>query len=213
MLVFEFGLSSSDVQRLRKCNGGRELHTRGLRATILNHLILGPITYYLTTRYCCIQQILPLWQQACSVLGFLLIESALYYSAHYLMHTRHLYWMHRFHHKFNAIVLPSSASAVSAPEFVFAYMSPFLAAAWGASCDKPSAVVAVLLVMTFNLIIHTPALEEMLANYPCMLVSPGDHLAHHRQLTCNYSAPIFNFDKMISYLNETLYAMQKEKAR
>ena len=59
--------------------------------------------------------------------------------------------------------------------------------------------------MIFNLIIHTPVLEEKLANYPWMLVSPGDNLTHHRQLTCNYSAPIFNFDRMITYLKETMY--------
>ena len=90
MFTFEFGLSSSDVQRLRNRDGGKELHNHGLRATILNHLILGPITYYLTIHYCCVKQLLPLWQQACSVVGFLLIESALYHGAHYLLHTRHL---------------------------------------------------------------------------------------------------------------------------
>eukprot|EP00579_Thalassiosira_antarctica_P021823 CAMPEP_0201959968 /NCGR_PEP_ID=MMETSP0904-20121228/6793_1 /ASSEMBLY_ACC=CAM_ASM_000553 /TAXON_ID=420261 /ORGANISM="Thalassiosira antarctica, Strain CCMP982" /LENGTH=233 /DNA_ID=CAMNT_0048505761 /DNA_START=8 /DNA_END=709 /DNA_ORIENTATION=- len=209
MPIFEFGFSSNDIQKIRKRDGGKELHIAGIRATILNHLILGPITYDLTIRYCCIQQSLSLWQGAFTVMKFLLIENALYYCAHYLMHTRRLYWMHRFHHKFNAIVLPSSASAVSAPEFIFAYMSPFLVAAWGSSCDKHSAMTAVLIVAVFNLIIHTPALDEKFAHYPWLFVSPGDHLAHHRQLTCHYSAPIFHFDRMISSLKEAICAIHE----
>jgi sterol desaturase/sphingolipid hydroxylase (fatty acid hydroxylase superfamily) len=202
MLVFEFGLSSTDIKKIREREGGKELHDAGIRATVINHLIMGPITYVPTVLYCCVNDVLTLSQQAFAVLNFLVIESALYYCAHYLMHTRRLYWMHRFHHKFNVIVLPSSASAVSTPEFMFAYMAPFLVAAWGGSCDKASAVVAVMLVMFFNLVIHTPSLEAHFERYPWMLVSPGDHLAHHRQLSCHYSAPIFHFDRMILSLKE-----------
>jgi len=211
MLPFEFGLSSSEIKQIRKRDGGKQLHLAGIRSTILNHLILGPLTYDLTVRYCCLQHILPtVWQQAFAVVKFLLIENALYYCAHYLMHTRRLYWMHRFHHKFNVVVLPSSASAVSVPEFAFAYMTPFFAAAKFGSCDKPSAVAAVVLISAFNLIIHTPALEETFARYPWLFVSPSDHLTHHRQLTCHYSAPIFHFDRILLSLKELMYAIQKK---
>ncbi|KAL7540157.1 hypothetical protein ACHAXR_012854 [Thalassiosira sp. AJA248-18] len=205
VFIFEFGLAVPDINRIRKRDGGKALHAAGIRATIFNHMIFGPITYDLTIRYFCIEYSLTRCQQAVAVVKFLLIENALYYCAHYLMHRRHLYWMHRFHHKFNVVVLPSSASAVSAPEFVFAYMSPFLVAAWGASSDKHSAMAAVLIVAVFNLIIHTPALEKMFEHYPWLFVSPGDHLAHHRQLTCHYSAPIFHFDRMLSSLKEAVY--------
>mmetsp|Transcript_38024 Transcript_38024/g.64992 ORF Transcript_38024/g.64992 Transcript_38024/m.64992 type:complete len:231 (+) Transcript_38024:103-795(+) len=209
MFLFEFAFSTADVQKIRSRGGGKELHVAGLRATILNHLILGPITYNISLRYCCTEQSLTLWQQALATLKFLLIENGLYYCAHYLMHTRHLYWMHRFHHKYNAIVLPSSASAVSAPEFMFAYMAPFPIAAWGGSCDKSSAVAAALIIIVFNLVIHTPSLEEAFARYPWPFVSPGDHLAHHRQLTSHYSAPIFHFDRMISSLKDGAQSIYK----
>jgi len=56
MILFEFGLSSDDVQRVRNCDGGKELHAAGLFATIFNHLVFGPITYYLTVKYGFIQQ-------------------------------------------------------------------------------------------------------------------------------------------------------------
>ena len=91
----------------------------------------------------------------------------------------YLYPMHRFHHKYNAIVLPSSASAVSACEFISAYTNPLLVAAWGSGTDKYLLMIATLIVSVFNLIIHTPALEKKFESYPWMFVSPGDHLAHH----------------------------------
>ena len=211
VFLFEFGLSTSDVKKIRKRDGGKALHTAGIRSTIINHMVFGPIYYPVTIQYFCMEQSLPtLWQQAIAVIKFLWIENALYFCAHYLMHTRRLYWMHRFHHKFNAIVLPSSASAVSTPEFVFAYMSPFLLAAWGSGCDKHSAMAAVLIVAFFNLVIHTPALEETFARYPWLFVSPGDHLAHHRQLTCHYSAPIFHFDRMIETVKDLVYPADKK---
>jgi len=132
-----------------------------------------------------------------------------YIQSHWAMH-RQLYPIHRFHHRFNYIVLPSSASAVSIPEFLLAYMTPFIFAAWGSSSDKASSVVAVLMVITANLIIHTPALEEKFHRYmPWLFVSPEDHLAHHRQLTCHYSAPIFHFDRMIESLKSAMYTIHE----
>ncbi len=200
MLIFEFGISSSDVHRLRKRDGGKELHAAGLRATIINHLVLGPIFYYITLRYCCTQRKLTLLQQAFAVFNFLVIENILFCLGHTVMHTRQFYWMHRFHHRFNTIVLPSSASAVSTSEFVCAYMTPFVVAAWVASCDRSSAVNAASIVILANLIIHTPSLEKL--NYPWLLVSPSDHLAHHRQLTGNYSAPIFHCERIFASMKD-----------
>ena len=211
MLLFEFCISMDDVKRFRAREGGKELHAAGIFATIFNHLLFGPCTYHLTIHYGFINKEYDrsLWQQVYSVVMFLLIENGLYYCAHWAMH-RQLYPIHRFHHRFNYIVLPSSASAVSIPEFLLAYMTPFIFAAWGSSSDKASAVVAVLMVITANLIIHTPALEEKFHRYmPWLFVSPEDHLAHHRQLTCHYSAPIFHFDRMIESLKSAVYTIHE----
>lgn len=211
VFIFEFGLSSPGIEQLKKRDGGKALYAAGVRATCFNHLVFGPIFYDIVTRYFCTEQSLTLCQQIIAVTKFLLVENALYFCAHFLMHTPQLYWMHRFHHKFNAVVLPSSASAVSAPEFVFAYMSPFTIAAWLSSANKHTAMAAVVIVAVFNLIIHTPALEEKFEDYPWLFVSPGDHLAHHRQLTCHYSAPIFHFDRMISSMKKAVYPSAVEK--
>ena len=204
MLLFEFGLSMGDVKKIRSSDGGK-LYTEGMIATLFNHLVFGPITYYLTMIVCLDDDdhSRSLGQQVYSVIAFLVIQSGLFFCIHYTMHTRPFYWMHRFHHRFNSIVLPSSASAVSPAEFIVAYMFPFVIAAKLGSCDKPSAIVSVLCVMTANLYIHTPALEELLTKcLPWVFVSPSDHLAHHRQLSCHYSAPIFHYDRVIETLKK-----------
>ena len=43
------------------------------------------------------------------------------------MHTRAMYWAHRFHHRFNSHVSPTTANAVSIAEYAVAYMLPFIA--------------------------------------------------------------------------------------
>ena len=94
MLLFEFCISMDDVKRFRAREGGKELHATGIFSTIMNHLLFGPCTYYLTVRYGFIKEYdignRALWQQAYSVVMFLLIENGLYYCAHWAMHTRQL---------------------------------------------------------------------------------------------------------------------------
>lgn len=99
MFALEYGLSSDDVKRLRERDGGKELHIAGIRASIFNSMFLGAITYYVTIKYCCLSGPLTLLQQISSIFKFLLIENLWYYCAHFLMHRRSFYWMHRFHHK------------------------------------------------------------------------------------------------------------------
>ena len=201
MFGLEHVYSKEDVNALRQREGGQELHVAGIRASIFNSVFLGTVTYYVTITYCCVSGPLTLFQQLSSVMKFLLIENIWYYCAHWLMHRRSFYWMHRFHHKFNAIVLPSSASAVSIPEFLLAYMAPFLLGAYAGSCDKYSAICSAAIVAVSNLAIHTPALEEKMKCLPWFLVLPSDHITHHRQLTCNYGAPLIHFDRVFSYAN------------
>lgn len=205
MLFLEFTLSMNDVRQLRKREGGKRLHLTGMAATTFNSIVLGSVTYAIIVEYCCVQgQDLTLIQQIRSILAFLIIENSWYYVAHMAMHTPRLYWMHRFHHKFNVIVLPSSASAVSVPEFLLAYMAPFLIGSYLGGNDKASAIIAAMIVMAANFFIHTPALEEVMSRLPWMFVTPSDHFAHHRQLTCNYGAPIFSMDRILNVKKDLL---------
>lgn len=205
--VFEFLISpKSDIQRLWDRKGGEELHKAALCRTAFNHLVLGPLTYIITIYFFCHSGPLTLFQQMRSIVKFLLIEGILYYAIHRAFHeVSGLYWVHRFHHKFNAVVLPSSASAVSTIEFAIAYMFPLSMGAWFGSCDKFSALSATIIVELSNLCIHTPALEEKLSFLPWMFVTPADHLRHHRQVQCDYSAPVFHFDRITRAMRALLF--------
>ncbi len=203
MLLLEFTLSMDHVRQLRKREGGKRLHLAGMAATTFNSIVLGSVTYAVIVEYCCVQD-LTLIQQIRSVIVFLVIENAWYYVAHMAMHTPKLYWMHRFHHKFNVVVLPSSASAVSVPEFLLAYMAPFLLGSYLGGTDKSSAIIAAMIVMAANFFIHTPALEEAMSRLPWIFVRPSDHFAHHRQLTCNYGAPVFSIDRILNVMKDFL---------
>lgn len=204
MFGLEYVYSRDDVKRIREREGGKELHNAGIRASIFNSIFLGAITYYVTIKYCCISGPLTLVQQMICVFKFLMIENSWYYCAHWLMHRRSFYWMHRFHHKFNAIVLPSSASAVSIPEFLLAYMLPFLLATYYGSCDKYSSVFSAMIVAVSNLAIHTPALEEKMECLPWFFVLPSDHVTHHRQLTCHYGAPLIHWDRVFNFAEDMI---------
>jgi len=199
LLMFVFELASkADVKHFRDQKGGKELHNKALRYNVFHHLVFGPITYYITVYYCCQSGPLTIVQQACGVLKFLLIEGYLYYMIHRAFHeVPGFYRMHKFHHQFDVLVLPSSASAVSIAEFLIAYMFPFTVGAWFGSCDKWSALIGATIVSLTNLCIHTPALEDIMSSLPWIFVSTSDHMLHHRRQRHDYSAPVFHYDRIL----------------
>ena len=108
-----------------RSSGGRKLYLQALAFNVQNNLILGPPTYAYVATYHLSEPFPPL---RCAVWLALMVcgHSIGYYVAHRLMHTRAMYWAHRFHHRYNTIVLPSTANAVSAAEYTIAYMLPFV---------------------------------------------------------------------------------------
>merc|ERR1719181_1889183 len=83
--------------------------------------------------------------------GILLGHAIGYYCAHRWMHTRRMYWAHRFHHKFNTVVVPVTANAVSLAEYAIAYMLPFIAGAWMLRPDRCSMFISVGIISINNL--------------------------------------------------------------
>ena len=73
------------------------------------------------------------------------------------MHTRSLWWTHRFHHRFNDLVCPVTANAVSVWEYGGAYMLPFFVLTPLFRPDALAAVFAGSAVSFANLLIHTSA--------------------------------------------------------
>eukprot|EP00966_Prymnesium_polylepis_P051693 1196877-Prymnesium_polylepis.1 len=115
------------------------------------------------------------------------------------MHTKPLYWAHRFHHRFNSHVVPMAANAVTFTEYGIAYMLPFIAGCTVFRPDGRALFAAVALISLNNILIHTPGLEALSRRVlPWWAVSTSDHIDHHRRLTTNYAAPTVSIDKLLA---------------
>lgn len=128
-----------------------------------------------------------------NIFAILMIHSVGYYCVHYSMHkVRWLYQFHQFHHEFDRLVLPSVGNAVSIPEFYIAYMLPFIVAAYILEPNETSFVVPITIIALLNMAIHTQELEHV--PWVKWLVSPKNHILHHRRRNCHYAAPTLNID-------------------
>jgi sterol desaturase/sphingolipid hydroxylase (fatty acid hydroxylase superfamily) len=179
---------------------GKNLYYSALCRNIWNNILLGPLTYHLAIAYVCTES-KPgnaIVERSCAVLGIILVEGGMYYVLHKAFHEyRSLYWIHRYHHKFHHIVLPSSANAVSTAEYVIAYMMPLVLGVHLTGADEISTFLGSAIVAIANLLIHTPSLEgNRESNLFWALVSTHDHLEHHRTSTSDYAAPVLHIDRI-----------------
>ena len=190
--------SLSAVRGVWHKKGGQTLYAQGMIANVVNNCILGPAAYELVNNT---------WMSPpfsfnarLRMIGYILIGHAIgYYLAHRWMHTRAMYWAHRFHHKFNTFVTPTTANAVSLAEYTIAYMLPFIAGAALLKPDRFSMFFSVMIISLNNLLIHTPKLADASAAYlPSLFVSTADHLEHHKRLTTHYAAPTISVDRILA---------------
>lgn len=107
-----------------------------------------------------------------------------------------LYPAHSFHHRFNEIILPSTASAVSITEFLVAYMFPIFVACAVVPNDRASGVLGTAIIGITNLLIHSPFMVGTRLHW--CLVGADDHFRHHRKLNADYAAPVVSFDRLFA---------------
>jgi len=161
----------------------------GWALAAVNLLVLGPVAYAWAHRW--LVPCAAWWRRALHVGGIVTVHAGLYAVVHKAMHkVAALRPIHRDHHRFQETVLPSAANAVSAQEFLLAYMTPFWAAARWLRPDPQAFAVAVGIVAACNLLVHAPHLTD--ASWPSCLVHPRDHLEHHRSRAPHYSAPTWS---------------------
>jgi len=189
--------SIGEVRRVCRNKVGATLYAQGVAANVLNNCLLGPLAY---------QLVMSRWMappftaagRVAMVLGILAGHAVGYYAAHRWMHTKRMYWAHRFHHRFNTYVVPVTANAVSVAEYSIAYMAPFIAGSMLLRPDRCSLFVAVGIISLNNLLIHTPFLCDLSARVvPWLGVSTADHIEHHRRLTTHYAAPTISIDRLL----------------
>jgi sterol desaturase/sphingolipid hydroxylase (fatty acid hydroxylase superfamily) len=170
------------------------LYFQGLKANYFNLLFLSPLYY--VAAYNLLLNKMSSEFSFFKYVGLTLIHGVGYYQIHKLMHVNpKMRWIHDFHHKF-VITTPTSGNAVSAYEFQLAYVLPFLV---GALILQPSNLdfeYCILTISFLNLFIHTKELEYL--KMPSFLVSPNDHIKHHKTKSDTYAAPLINFDNILS---------------
>lgn len=176
---------------------GKALYRKALVANIVNNMLIGPVTYAVCTRFYVNKDDHDgHFTKFVQIVGIILIHAIGYFQAHWMMH-KYMYHMHKFHHRFNKIVLPSTANAVSSAEYIFAYMLPFLIASHVVNPSADSLIASATFISVNNILIHTPFLREISKTLPKWAVSTNDHMQHHQSQTKNYSAPTINLDKIL----------------
>lgn len=128
--------------------------------------------------------------------GIILTQNILYFFSHREMHRNITYYakIHRFHHEFEKLLIPSSGNAVTHSEFVISYAIPFFFGAYITHPTELTFVVSIGTISILNMLIHTNELKDV--PWCPYLVSPSDHIKHHSEKTKNYAAPLVNIDKM-----------------
>jgi len=191
-------MSLASVRFVCKRKGGAKLYAQGILCNFVNNAFLGPPLYELVSNRWMSAPFSSLGRVA-MVFAVLWGHSIGYYCGHRWMHTRRMYWAHRFHHRFNVVVVPVTANAVSVAEYALAYMAPFVVGAALLRPDRLSLFIAVGFVSLNNLLIHTPKLADASAELvPWLFVSTADHLEHHKRLTAHYAAPTFSIDRILA---------------
>lgn len=158
----------------------------------INLLVITPIIYiFIIPYFIFFEEIFEIKKW----FALILIQNILYSCIHYIMH-QYLYSIHKFHHQFQSILIPSIAFAVSPSEYLLAYILPF---GIGAVLTQPTEITflsSVFFISFFNFFIHMSKLKNL--NWLYFLVSPKEHLEHHEKKTRYYSAPFLSFDKIFS---------------
>tara|TARA_Y100000991_G_scaffold215598_1_gene206744 strand:- start:5212 stop:5958 length:747 start_codon:yes stop_codon:yes gene_type:complete len=205
-VIMDNTIAKNSLVKLKE--NSNELYKNGMRKVLNNLLILGPIYYFGVDNFIISDHMSNI--NLIETFDIVLIHSFGYYTAHRLMHRSDLFRKyHNFHHKFNETLTPSIGNAVSASEFTFAYMTPFMIGACIVDPNINSFNLGIMIVAFMNLVIHTQELNNI--NYNNLFVSPKTHLYHHQRKNkrSTYSAPTFNLEFIYSELKNIFNTLSK----
>lgn len=199
--------SIETVKNVWKQPKGTELYYAGVFLNIFNHIVVGIPLYTFAVIFFCspADTEIKYSEFILEVIWVICIHSLLYYRVHKAFHESPQLFQsfHKFHHRYNTYVPPSSANAVSVGEYVVAYLIPFLVATALRRTQAASLSTAVCVVSVMNLLVHTPRLEKLyLGNR--LVVTTQNHMNHHRKLNCHYASPTFNIDYMVQKVSSRL---------
>lgn len=193
-LGFFFDMNFSRKSYKKLLEQKEDLLDKAIPAIQFNLMIIGPtaygfIDYFFLEHSYNIQPV--------NILSILCIHSVGYYVSHYAMHkSTYLYRLHKFHHEFDKVLIPSIGNAVSKGEFIIAYMTPFITSAYILRPNEISFVIPIGIISVMNLIIHCKEFENI--KWSKYFVSPKNHIMHHEIRNKHFSAPTINIDYFLN---------------
>ena len=110
---------------------------------------------------------------------------------------RHPQKYHKFHHEFDHLLMPSIGNAVSIPEYLSAYVAPFIMGAYILRPNETTFASSIGLIAFMNLIIHCQEMEHV--PWLSFFVSPKNHIEHHKVRLKHYAAPTINVDYLLEH--------------
>lgn len=164
--------------------------------TAFNLLFLSPIYYDILDRYLVTHKYVGF--SLIKYIYLLIIQSIGYYLAHYMMHNvRSLKKIHKFHHKFSNVLIPSLGISVTPYEYTFAYVLPFVIGGYIVDPSLFTLNSAIGTISLLNIFIHCNELSNL--KYYRYFVSPNDHFNHHKNIPNKntYAAPLINIDNIL----------------
>lgn len=178
------------------------LYAEAWTTILFNLLIVGPFMYERVRGFTSVNS-KSIFKKIVETFSLISIHSLIYGGIHRCMHKiRSMRPIHKFHHRFNGNkqnkcesnepVVPSIANAVSVSEFILAYMMPFAVGLFITKADENSFIASIGIISMFNLCVHSSHLKNK--NWSKFLVSPKDHLDHHKYRSSKYFAPILNLN-------------------
>jgi sterol desaturase/sphingolipid hydroxylase (fatty acid hydroxylase superfamily) len=208
-ITITFFLEISSLPTVRgvlKQRDGPSLYLQAVTLNFLNHFIFGVPVYVIAVSLLCRDDKMANFLRfAMRTTCIVIIHAILYYGVHKAFHSSpQLYLYHRFHHRFNTHVPPVAANAVSAVEYLCAYIIPFAVGALLVSPQEKELQLAVAIVSFSNLLIHTPRLEEISKSLGPLLVTTHGHIEHHKRMNLNFAAPTINVDWIVEQLQSLM---------
>ena len=172
------------------------LYNQAMRALFLNLLVVFPITYNIVDSTLINHNVSFFLIQLDKIGIILLVQNVVYYIAHRTLHkVTFLYKFHSFHHKFDKILIPSLGQAVSVVEYCTAYLVPFILGAWITNPSEISFIICISILGLLGMVIHCQELYNV--KYLFFLVSPHDHIEHHKLRNKHFAAPLIDIDKFL----------------
>lgn len=199
--------SIDTVKGVWKQPKGQELYIKAILLNFINPGFIAIPLYSVVATVLCREKQDPssslTMRDVSEIIWVLGVHGVCYYQVHKMFHeSPRLYRYHKYHHRFNTHVPPSSANAVEYQEYILAYLLPFVVAILIRDTAAENLAKAAWIIGIANILVHTPNLEGTY-DFGQYFVSTENHMDHHRKLKVHYGSPTFNIDTLVEKFSKS----------